>query len=123
MEQTIEKAGNGLQYEKKGDYYLPCLECPKAPVIGKFGSMHHQYLQSHHKGVYDGMLLNGTLNSYLEVIDREANEMLARLVVQMARKEGVTEALKARDQMAWIGAMNSIRSRAEEIVLNDLIYV
>ena len=84
--------------------------------------MRHKYLRGHHRGIFDGMLLEGSLNAHLEEIDRQANEMMERLIAQMAQREGVTEALKARDQMAWIRAMNSIKKRAEEIVLHDLIY-
>lgn len=98
------------------------LAAPEAPRIGKYGTMRHQYLRSHHRGVFDGMLLKGTLNPHLEEIDRQANGMMERLTAQIAKAEGVTESLKARDQMAWVGAMNNIHNRAEEIVLHDLIY-
>ena len=111
-----------LTYHWEGDYLIPDLEAPEAPKIGKFGTLRHKYLRSRHRGIFDGMLLKGSLNPHLEEIDRQANEMLERLTAQMAQAEGVTEALKARDQMAWVRAMNSIKNRAEEIVLNDLIY-
>ena len=111
-----------LTYHWEGDYLIPDLEAPEAPKIGKFGTLRHKYLRSRHRGIFDGMLLEGSLNPHLEQIDRQANEMLERLTAQMAQTEGVTEALKARDQMAWVRAMNSIKNRAEEIVLNDLIY-
>ena len=78
--------------------------------------------QAEDRGVFDGMLLTGKLNAHLEEVDREANEMMERLTTQMAKAEGVTEQLKAADQMAWVGAMNNIKARAEEIVLHDLIY-
>ena len=84
--------------------------------------MRFEYLRNHHRGIFDGMLLKGTLNAHLEEIDRQANEMLERLTRQMAAQEGVTEQLKASDQMAWVGCMNSIRNRAEEIILAELIY-
>ena len=113
---------NKLTYTQKGDYLIPDLEAPEAPKIGKFGTLRHKYLRSRHRGIFDGMLLEGSLNPHLEQIDRQANEMMERLTAQMAQTEGVTEALKARDQMAWVRAMNSIKNRAEEIVLNDLIY-
>ena len=113
---------NKLTYTQKGDYLIPDLEAPEAPRIGKYGTMRHQYLRNHHRGIFDGMLLKGTLNGHLEEIDRQAKEMLERLTAQMAQAEGVTEQLKARDQMAWVRAMNSIKNRAEEIVLHDLIY-
>ena len=111
-----------LTYRQEGDYLLPNLEAPEAPRIGKFGTMRHSYLREHHRGIFDGMLLEGSLNPHLEQIDRQANEMMERLTAQMAQAEGVTEALKARNQMAWIRAMNSIKNRAEEMVIMDLIY-
>ena len=111
-----------LTYHWEGDYLIPDLEAPEAPKIGKYGTLRHKYLRSRHRGIFDGMLLEGSLNPHLEQIDRQANEMMERLTAQMAQAEGVTEALKARDQMAWVRAMNSIKNRAEEIVLNDLIY-
>ena len=111
-----------LTYHWEGDYLIPDLEAPEAPKIGKYGTLRHKYLRSRHRGIFDGMLLEGSLNPHLEQIDRQANEMLERLTAQMAQAEGVTEALKAKDQMAWVRAMNSIKNRAEEIVLNDLIY-
>ena len=112
-----------LTYHWEGDYLIPDLEAPEAPRIGKYGTMRHHYLRNHHRGIFDGMLLKGTLNAHLEEIDRQANEMMERLTTQMAKAEGVTEAIKARDQMAWVQTMNSIKSRAEEIVLHDLVYV
>ena len=112
-----------LTYHWEGDYQIPDMDLPEAPKIGKFGTMRHQYLRDHHSGIFDGMLLESSLNAHLEEIDRQANEMLERLTIQMAAAEGVTEQLKAADQMAWVRAMNSIKSRAEEIVLYELIYV
>ena len=113
---------NKLTYTQKGDYLIPDLEAPEAPRIGKYGTMRHQYLRNHHRGIFDGMLLKGTLNGHLEEIDRQANEMMERLTSQMAKTQGVTEQLKATDQMAWVGRMNAIKAQAEEIVLHDLIY-
>lgn len=111
-----------LTYHWEGDYLIPDLEAPEAPRIGKFGTLRHKYLRNNHRGIFDGMLLEGSLNPHLEQIDRQANEMMERLTAQMAQAEGVTEQLKAQDQMAWLRAMNSIKNRAEEIVLNDLIF-
>lgn len=111
-----------LTYHWEGDYLIPDLEPPEAPRIGKYGTMRHNYLRDYHRGVFDGMLLTGRLNAHLEEVDREANEMMERLTTQMAKVEGVTEQLKAADQMAWVGAMNNIKARAEEIVLTELIY-
>lgn len=112
-----------LTYHWEGDYLIPDLEAPEAPRIEKYGTMRHKYLRDHHRGIFYGMLLEGSLNAHLEEIDRQASEMLERLTAQMAQQEGVTEALKAHDQMAWVAAMNSIRNRAEEIVNSDLIFV
>ena len=111
-----------LTYTQRGDYLIPDLEAPEAPKIGKFGTMRHQYLRDYHQGIFDGMLLKGTLNEHLEQIDRQANEMVERLVSQVAQAEGVTEHLKATDQMAWVCRMNVIKSWAEEIVMRDLIF-
>ena len=111
-----------LTYTQKGDYLIPDLEAPETPKIGKFGTMRHQYLRDHHRGIFDGMLLKGTLNEHLEQIDRQANEMMERLTSQMAQTEGVTEQLKATDQMAWVGRMNAIKAQAEEIVMRELIF-
>ena len=111
-----------LTYHWEGDYLIPDIYPPEAPKIGKYGTMRHAYLRDHHRGVFDGMLLTDKLNAHLEEVDRQANEMMELLTEQMAKAEGVNEALKARDQMAWVGAMNNIKARAEEIVLNELIY-
>ena len=111
-----------LIYHWEGDYLIPDIDPPEAPQIGKYGTMRHNYLRDYHTGVFDGMLLSGTLNAHLEVVDRATNEMMELLTTQMAKAEGVTEQLKAADQMAWVGAMNNIRSRAEEVVLYNLIF-
>lgn len=102
-------------------FYLRSKVC-RSHRIGKFGTMRHQYLRNHHRGCFDGMLLEGSLNAHLEEIDRQANEMMERLTAQMAQAEGVTEQRKAKDQMAWVRAMNNIKNRAEEIVIDDLIF-
>lgn len=111
-----------LTYHWEGDYLIPDLDPPEAPRIGKYGTMRHKYLRTYHRGIFDGMLLEGSLNAHLEEIDRQANEMMERLTAQMAQAEGVTEQLKALGQMAWVRAMNSIKNRAEEIVINELIF-
>ena len=112
-----------LTYHWEGDYLIPDLEPPEAPRIGKYGTMRHKYLRTCHRGIFDGMLLEGSLNAHLEEIDRQANEMMERIITQMAQQEGVTEALKARDQMEWVRCMNNIHNRAEEIVKHELIFV
>lgn len=111
-----------LTYHWEGDYLIPDLEPPEAPRIGKYGTMRHNYLRDYHRGVFDGMLLSGKLNAHLEEVDRQANEMMELLIAQMARTEGITEQLKATDQMEWVRRMNGIQNRAEEIVNNQLIY-
>lgn len=111
-----------LTYSRHGNFYLPDLEAPEAPRIGKFGTMRHDYLRTWHRGVFDAMLLKGTLNAHLEEIDRQANEMLERLTLQMATDEGITEQLKASDQMEWVRRMNSIHNRATERINNELIF-
>ncbi len=90
--------------------------------VGIWGQRHYQYLKVNKPSVIGVMRMNGTLNSYLREINDQADEMVFQMVKQFAKQESVTEELKRRDQMAWVGAMNNIRNRAEEIVLNELIY-
>ena len=111
-----------LTYHQEGEYLMPDLIPPESPKIGKFGMQRLEFLRQHRRPIYSGMLMNGTLNSHLEEIDQTADEMLERLMNQMAQAEGVTETLKAQNQMEWVARMNNIRSRAEEMILNDLIY-
>ena len=122
MEQFIFDERNGLWYELCGDYYVPCLETPESPRAGKFGRLRSTFLREHRGAIYTGMLFSGKLNAHLEEIDRQANEMLDRLVWEYAAAEQITEELKANDQLAWVQVMNGIRSRAEEVVLSELIY-
>lgn len=111
-----------ITYHAEGDYLLPNLVPPEPPKIGVWGERRRQYLRKAKRPVYSAMLMRGTLNAHLEEIDRQAEELLDRLTKQLAEHEGVTEALKAEDQMEWIRRMNSIRSRAEETVLAELIF-
>lgn len=123
MDKYIYDESNGLWYELQGDYYLPCLTLPpeeKRP-IGIWGQRHKRYLKEHRKATYTTLLTSGNLNSYLADIDQQSEEMFSRLVNQMAEHEGVTEALKVQDQMAWVQRMNNIRNRITEIINNDLI--
>ena len=110
-----------LTYTMQGDYLIPDLIPPESPKVGKYGMLRHSYLREKRAALFTGMLLSGKLNSPLEEIDRQANSMMEQLVKQLAQTEGVTEALKAQDQMEWVKQMNNIRSRAEEIVTNQLI--
>ena len=111
-----------VTYRPEGDYLLPNLDAPEAPKIGKYGMLRHRYLREHKKAIFTGMLLSGELNSHLEQIDREATEMVERLIRQMAKEQGVNEQMKATDQMKWVGMMNSLKASAEEIVLKELVY-
>lgn len=111
-----------LTYTMQGDYLIPDLTVPESPKLGKYGMLRRTFLREHRDGIYTGMLLNGTLNSHLEEVDRQAQKMLDDLTEQMKTLNGVTEQLKAEDQMQWVQMMNSIRHSAEEVILNDLIY-
>ena len=111
-----------LTYRKIGDYYLPNLTPPESPKVGKYGMLRRAYLRNHHRGLYTGMMLSGTLNAHLEEVDRQASKMVDTMTRRMAKEQGITEALKARDQMEWLRRMNSLRHRAEEMVKHDLIY-
>ena len=111
-----------LTYTMQGDYLIPDLTVPESPKLGKYGTLRRTFLRKHRDGIYTGMLLNGTLNSHLQEVDRQAQKMLDDLTEQMKALIGVTESLKAEDQMQWVQMMNSIRHSAEEVILNDLIY-
>lgn len=124
MEKYIYNEQNGLWYELQGDYYLPCLKLPEEETahIGIWGQRHRRYLKTHRKALYTSLLTCGKLNSYLADIDRQAWEMFSRLVKQLSEKEGVTETLKAENQMLWVQKMNNLRNTATEIVSSTLIY-
>jgi hypothetical protein len=113
-----------ITYEKCGDYLIPNLIPDPEPEgeLRKFGLMRKSYLEKHRRGIYSGLLLSGELKKHLLMIQEQAEERFDLLVAQMAEKEGVTERLKADDQMLWVRRMNNIRARAEEIVLSDMIY-
>ena len=122
-EQKLKGALNmELTYRTEGDYRLPNLDVPEAPKVGKYGMLRRSYLANHKHGIYTGMLLTGELNSHLEEIDRQATEMVEKLVEKMAAEQGVTESLKASDQMKWVGLMNNFKASAEEVVMNELVY-
>lgn len=137
MEKYITDERTGIRYELVGDYYLPIdfgikasqdasvkgSPPPDRPAIGRFGRAHAAYLKSTKHHVYSQLIAEGKLSTYLAQIDEQANAMLELLTRQMAEREGVTEQLKAADQMEWVRRMNSIRSRAEEVVKSDLIYI
>lgn len=124
MEKYIYDNSNGLWYKLQGDYYIPCLVLPDTEErpIGIWGRKHLDYIKEHRPILYTDLVLSCKLHSYLADIDAQAQAKLEFLIKQMAEKEGVTEQFKAQDQMAWVRAMGSIRNRAEEIILQELIY-
>ena len=124
MEKAIYDEKNGLWYELQGDYYIPCLKLPEEEhrPIGVWGQRHLRYIKKKRKVLYLNLLTSGTLNGYLADFDKQAEEMFSRFVKQMADREGVTELLKADNQMEWVARMNNIHSRATEIIGKELIY-
>ena len=124
MEKYIYNERNGLWYELQGDYYIPCLVLDEEDTqpIGMWGRKYLRYIKEHRPVLHTALLLSGKLNSHLAEIDQRASEMFDLLIKQLVEKEGITEQLKATDQMAWVGAMNNIRNRAEEIVNTEIIY-
>ena len=123
MEKYITDDHTGLKYELVGDYYLIAGDDePERVPIGIWGERHRRYLCEHKHAIYSGLLISGKLDSYLREIDRQAEAMLSQLVKQMAAQEGINEEFKAKDQLAWVGAMNSIRQRAAEAINDELIY-
>ena len=123
MKQHFTDEKTGIRYTLQGDYYLPDLALPaeEQQPIGIWGQRHLRHLKQNRRVLYANLLTSGKLNSYLADINRQAQEIFSRLVKQMAEREGVTEQLKADNQMEWVGRMNNICSRAIEIVNNDLI--
>ncbi len=112
---------NTITYHREGNYLLPDLVPPAPPRIGIWGMRRREFLRKHHDGLYTGLLLSGKLNAHLEEIDRSANEMFDLFVEQYADREGMTEQLKAEDQMEWVRRMNNIRERVTETVYDELI--
>ncbi len=111
-----------ITYTRVGDYYLPNLVAPESPKVGRWGMLRFDYLRKHRETLYTIMLMENTLSHHLEEIDGQAQEMEQHLISQLAQQEGVTEQLKAENQMEWVARMNNIRNRADEIVLNELIF-
>ena len=126
MKNSIHDNANGLDYTLVNDHYLPNLTVV-APTeqhpTGRWGRLHKRYLKEHHPIRYNQLLLSGKLGSYLAKLDKQAEEQLALIIRQMQEAEGVTEALKAADQLEWVRRMNSIRNRAEEIIQKELIFI
>ena len=124
MKKHIYDENNGLWYELIGDYYIPVLtlSSDEQRPIGKWGRLHRDYLEQHHPIRFNDLVLSGQLWIYLADLNEQAQERLSLIIDQMKVSEGITDELKAANQMAWVGAMNSIRNRSEEIILRELIY-
>ena len=124
MEKRIYNEQTGISYTLQGDYYLPDLALPEQEdkPIGLWGQRHLKYINQHRKILYINLMTSGKLNGYLADIDKQAEDMFFQLVKQMAEREGVTEQLKADNQMEWVARMNNIRNRATEILNRDIIY-
>ena len=122
MKSLFEEMGG--TYRQEGDYLIPNLTLPDEPEyqIGKYGHLRRSYLKEYHPVLYANFLTSGTLHRHLAEIDQACNERMEIIVSDMAKQEGVTESLKAANQMEWVRRMNSIRNRAEEIVLTELVY-
>ena len=118
-----KKSINNMDYVLVGDYYIPDLKLPNEErPIGKYGRMHREYLKEHNPMMFNDLVLDGQLWTYLADLNEQAQNQLDYIIAQMKEAEGISEELKARDQMAWVRAMNSIRNRAEEIVRAEIIY-
>lgn len=124
MEKYIYDKNNGLWYELRGDYYIPCLtvSAQEERPVGIWGQKHLRYIKRERKALYAELLTSGRLNTYLADINEQTTAQMRLLIKQMAECEGVTEQLKAQEQMLWVQRMNNIRDRAMEIVNHDLIY-
>ena len=124
MKKHIYDESNGLWYERIGDYYIPVLtlSSEEQRPIGKWGRMHRDYIKEHRPFLFNDLVFSGQLWTYLADLNEQAQERLSLIIEQMKATEGVTEEMKAADQMAWVSAMNSIRNRAEEIILRELVY-
>ena len=120
----IEMTENGIHYTLHGDYYFPNLALPETvkKPIGHYGRMRLNYLREHRPGLYTRLILSGKLYEHLVEIDQTGRQRMEQIIPQVAQEEGINEKLKAKDQMAWVGRMNSIRQRAEEMIVQELIY-
>ena len=125
MEKLKERiTENGNDYILIGDYYIPDLKLPEENrPIGRYGRLHREYLKQEHPARYSSLILTGKLWTYLADLNEQAEERLDLIIEQMKATEGVTEELKARNQLEWVGRMNNIRNRAEEIIKSELIYI
>ena len=125
MEKLKERiTENGIDYILAGDYYIPDLKLPEENrPIGRYGRLHREYLKQEHPARYSSLILTGKLWTYLADLNEQAEERLDLIIEQMKAAEGVTEELKARNQLEWVGRINNIRSRAEEIIKSEMIYL
>lgn len=124
LKKHIYDKNNGLDYILVGDYYIPDLKLPEeSRSIGRWGRLHRDYLKEEHPARYSSMLLTGKLWTYLADLNEQTEERLDLIIEQMKAAEGVTEELKARNQIEWVGWMNNIRNRAEEVIKNEMICV
>ena len=122
MEKFITDEHTGLQYELVGDYYLLAGDESEQPNIGVWGTRHYHHLRKANRILFSQLTISGKMNDYLADIDKQAEEMFSQLVKQLAERDGITETLKASDQMEWVRRMNAVREMATEIVIHDLIY-
>ena len=122
MQRFITDERTGIRYELIGDYYYPCLIVEESSPLSKYGRLRKRYLREHKRVLYYTLLTSGKLYEHLAEIDTSACAMAEYLIKEMAKRQGVTEQLKATDMMRWIGLMNNIRTCADEIVLNDIVY-
>ena len=124
LKKHIYDENNGLHYTLVGDYNIPDLELPKENrPIGHYGQLHREYLKQEHPARYSSLILTGKLWTYLADLNEQTEEPLDLIIEQMKAAEGVTEELKAQNQLEWVGRMNNIRNRAEEIVKSEMIYL
>ena len=123
MQDIIYDPKTGLHYKLMGDYYIPLVKAPDPPKIGIWGHRRYDYLKNHRRVIFSIMQMNETLTPHLEEADRQATALYDRLIKQFAIAEGITEDLKATNQMEWVARMNNIQSRVTEIVNNELIYL
>ena len=126
MEQYVYNEQNGLWYELRGNYYIPCLELPaekEERSIGVWGQRHLRYIREYKKALYTSLLTSGRLHSYLADVEEQAQELFDRLMKQRAEREGITETLKADNQMEWVQRMNALRAAVTETVNAEVIFV
>ena len=121
MKKYIEQ--NGITYELRGEQYYPLLELPEQMEVGKYGRLHLEYLKAYRKGYHTTLLMEGKLNQRLCEIDLEAKKMLESIISRLTNERGIDEKLKAHDTLRWVAEMNNIKASAEEIVLQEVVYV